>query len=165
VLPLVAYALFGSSMVLSVGPVAVIALMTAAALAPVAAPGTPDYIAGAVTLALLSGIMLFALGLLRLGALAQFLSHPVISGFISGAALLIIIGQLRPLLGIAGDGDTALALLRGIVEQAESYQPLTAAVGLGAMLILVLARLGLRPLLPRRGLGGGGACLASRLVP
>ncbi|MEA3300254.1 MAG: sulfate permease [Pseudomonadota bacterium] len=165
VLPLVAYALFGSSMVLSVGPVAVIALMTAAALAPVAAPGTPDYIAGAVTLALLSGIMLFALGLLRLGALAQFLSHPVISGFISGAALLIIIGQLRPLLGIAGDGDTALALLRGIVEQAESYQPLTAAVGLGAMLILVLARLGLRPLLARMGLGVEAASLATRLVP
>src|SRR5690606_41454044 len=90
---------------------------------------------------------------------------PVISGFISGAALLIIIGQLRPLLGIAGDGDTALALLRGIVEQAESYQPLTAAVGLGAMLILVLARLGLRPLLARMGLGVEAASLATRLVP
>src|SRR5690606_10788446 len=117
------------------------------------------------TLALLSGIMLFALGLLRLGALAQFLSHPVISGFISGAALLIIIGQLRPLLGIAGDGDTALALLRGIVEQAGSYQPLAGAVGLGAVLILVLARLGLRPLLARVGLGVEAASLATRLVP
>src|SRR5690606_38737646 len=116
-LPLLAYALFGSSMVMSVGPVAVISLMTAAALAPIAAPGSGDYIAGAVLLSLLSGIMLFAFGLLRLGAMARFLSGPVISGFISGAALLIIIGQLRPLLGIAGGGGSAVELAAGLASQ------------------------------------------------
>ena len=167
ILPLVAYALFGSSMVMSVGPVAVISLMTSAALAPVAVPGTAEYIAGAVTLALLSGAMLFALGLLRLGALAQFLSHPVISGFISGAALLIIIGQLRPLLGITSDGDTALGLLRGIVAEVRAgpFQPLTAAVGVSSVVVLGMARIGLAPLLARLGVAPGTASLATRLTP
>ena len=75
-LPLLAYALFGSSMVMSVGPVAVISLMTGAALAPIAEPGSAEYIAGAILLAMMSGVMLFTFGLMRLGAMAQFLSHP-----------------------------------------------------------------------------------------
>lgn len=116
-LPLIGYALFGSSMVLSVGPVAVLALMTASALKPIAVPGSPEYLAGAVLLALLSGLMLVIMGSLRMGALANLLSHPVIGGFVAGAATLIIIGQVRPLLGIEAQGDTALQLLLAIVEQ------------------------------------------------
>jgi SulP family sulfate permease len=86
ILPLIAYALLGSSMTLAVGPVAVASLMTASSLAPLAAQGTPEYLAMAILLALLSGLMLIGAGLLRLGFLAWFLSHPVISGFISGSA-------------------------------------------------------------------------------
>ena len=70
--PLVVYALFGTSMTLAVGPVAVASLMTASALTPLAAPGSPEYVALAVQLAMLSGLMLFVFGMLRLGAVAHF---------------------------------------------------------------------------------------------
>ncbi len=101
ILPLLAYALFGSSMTLAVGPVAVASLMTASALTPLAVPGSESYVMLAVLLALMSGLILLIAGLLRLGFLAYFLSHPVISGFISGSAILIAIGQLKYLLGIS----------------------------------------------------------------
>ena len=89
VAPLLLYALLGSSRVLAVGPVAVVSLMTAAAVAEHAASGTHAYWQVAMTLAFLSGGMLLLMGLLRLGFLANFLSHPVISGFISASGLLI----------------------------------------------------------------------------
>lgn len=164
-LPLVAYAMFGSSRVLSVGPVAVLALMTATTLAPLATPGSPEYVAAAALLALLSGIMLFVFGLLRLGVLAQLLSHPVISGFISGAAVLIIIGQLRPLLGIDAQGDTAIALLLALLRQADDLLPLTALLGIAALTLLLLSRLLLAKLLVRLGLPAVRAALISRLAP
>ncbi|KJS07035.1 MAG: sulfate:proton symporter [Gammaproteobacteria bacterium BRH_c0] len=164
-LPLVAYAVFGSSMVMSVGPVAVISLMTAAALMPIAAPGSSEYIAGAILLSLLSGVMLFAFGLLRLGAMAQFLSHPVISGFISGAALLIIIGQLRPLLGIASGGESAIELGMGLVAELGSLQLLTAAFGVGTFILLLFARKGLVQLLTLAGIPAASASLLAKLMP
>ncbi|STQ90564.1 SulP family inorganic anion transporter [Iodobacter fluviatilis] len=99
ILPLVVYAFFASSMVQSVGPMAISAVMTASALAPLAALGSVEYSALAASLALLSGLFLAALGLLRLGFMTQLLSHPVINGFTSGAAILIIFGQTTPLLG------------------------------------------------------------------
>lgn len=165
ILPVIAYALFGSSMVLAVGPVAVTALMTASALSPLATPGSPEYVAGAVVLALLSGAMLFAFGLLRLGQLARLLSHPVISGFISGAALLILIGQLRPLLGIATDGDTALVLLWNLGRNLGQLQPLTTAIGGSALLLLLFARRQLPRFLNRLGMTDAAATLVSRLAP
>jgi SulP family sulfate permease len=78
ILPLVLYALFGSSRTLSVGPVAVISLMTAAALGPLAEAGVVDPVTGAALLAVMSGLILFLMGVLRLGFLANFLSHPVV---------------------------------------------------------------------------------------
>ncbi|TVS16771.1 MAG: sulfate permease [Gammaproteobacteria bacterium] len=165
ILPVIAYAIFGSSMVLAVGPVAITALMTASALTPLAAPGSPEYIAGAIVLALLSGLMLFVFGLLRLGQLARLLSHPVISGFISGAAILILIGQLRPLLGIHATGNTALELLWNLVPQLLEAEPLTAAIGLSALILLGLARRRLPQLLVRLGLAGTSATLLGRLAP
>src|SRR5690554_1342545 len=89
ILPLILYAVFGTSRTLSVGPVAVVSLMTAAALSPLIAVGTPEYVAAAVVLAVMSGLMLVVMGLLRLGFLANFLSHPVISGFISATGIVI----------------------------------------------------------------------------
>ncbi len=100
ILPLIAYAAFGSSMTLAVGPVAVASLMTASALAPLAAQGSAEYLALAIVLAGLGGLQLLLLGVLRLGFVANLLSHPVVSGFVTGSALLIAIGQLKPLLGI-----------------------------------------------------------------
>ncbi|MGB2270850.1 MAG: SulP family inorganic anion transporter, partial [Candidatus Micropelagos thuwalensis] len=88
-MPLVAYMIFGTSNTLAVGPVAVISLMTASAIGKLTLTGEVDYLSAAVMLALLSGIMLLLLGIFRLGFLANFLSHPVISGFIIAAGLLI----------------------------------------------------------------------------
>ncbi len=164
-LPLVAYALFGTSPVLSVGPVAVISLMTATALAPIAPAGSPEYIAAAILLALTSGAMLFVFGLLRLGAMAQFLSHPVISGFITGSALLIIIGQLRTLLGVEASGDTALDLLAALLTAIPQLDRLTATIGVGALALLAAARIGLAPMLRAMGIPHHAAALAARLTP
>lgn len=164
-LPLIAYALLGSSMVLSVGPVAIASLMTAAALSSIAPAGSPEYIAAAVMLAMMSGTMLLLFGLLRLGALAQFLSHPVINGFITGCALLIILGQLRLLLGMTAEGDTAVALLITMAGSLHEVTPLSAAVGLGALILLGLARFGLTRLMTALGLSPTTASLATKLMP
>ena len=86
--PLLVYTLFGTSMTLAVGPVAVASLMTASAVGEIAARGTPEYLGTAIALALISGLMLIAMGIARLGFLANFLSHPVISGFITASAVL-----------------------------------------------------------------------------
>jgi len=164
-LPLVAYAFFGTSMVMSVGPVAVASLMTAAALSSVAEPGSADYINAAIVLAALSGLMLFVFGLLRLGALAHFLSHPVVSGFISGAAILIIIGQLRPLLGIQAHGESAAQMLAGIFSALNTFNPLTTLIGVITLLALIATKRWLSKGLSSIGFPAHAAALISKLAP
>ncbi len=100
ILPLITYALLGTSRALSVGPMAVISLMVASGLAPLAAAGSAQYIELALSLAMLVGLIKIFMGLLRFGFLADLLSHAVISGYTSAAALIIIADQLRHLLGI-----------------------------------------------------------------
>jgi SulP family sulfate permease len=165
VLPLIAYALFGSSMTLAVGPVAVASLMTASALTPLAAAGSADYIALGVVLAVLSGLMLFVAGLLRLGFLAYFLSHPVISGFISGSAVLITIGQLKSLLGVPLPSGSAIETLTALAHSLEQIKPATATIGSAAVVFLVFARKQLGPLLKKAGLPPKLADLSTRLAP
>ncbi|EHK53282.1 sulfate permease [Mesorhizobium alhagi CCNWXJ12-2] len=106
ILPLIAYAIFGTSRTLAVGPVAVVSLMTASSIGTIAAQGTPDYLTAAALLALISGAMLMAMGLLRMGFMANFLSHPVISGFITASGLLIAAGQVKHILGVRAEGHT-----------------------------------------------------------
>ena len=165
ILPLVAYAVFGSSMTLSVGPVAVASLMTAAAITPLAAPGSQEYILLAVLLALLGGGMLLLLGVLRMGFVANLLSHPVISGFITGSAVLIALGQLKPLLGIPARGDTAFELAASLVRHAADLHLPTAALGAAAVLALWATRRRLAGFLARRGLRAGAAQLTAKLAP
>ncbi|MFH1530615.1 MAG: SulP family inorganic anion transporter [Pseudomonadota bacterium] len=100
--PLVA-ALFGSSHQLATGPVAVVSLMTAAALEPIAAAGSTEYIAYAILLALIVGLFQFALGVLRLGLIVNFLSHPVVNGFTNAAAIIIATSQLAKIFGVYVD--------------------------------------------------------------
>src|ERR1700690_3620012 len=100
-LPTVVGALFGSSPQLSTGTVALSSLLTAASIAPLAAAGSEKFLGCAVLLALLSGVIQLALGALRLGMLLNFLSHPVLIGFINAAAVLIGLSQLPSLTGIA----------------------------------------------------------------
>jgi SulP family sulfate permease len=99
ILPPIAYAVFGSSMVQSVGPMAITSLMTGTALAALAPAGSPLSVVLAGQMALIAGVVLFLSGIFRLGFLAGFLSRPVMSGFTTGAALLITGGQIEPLLG------------------------------------------------------------------
>lgn len=129
ILPIIAYALFGSSRVLAVGPVAVVSLMTAAALGKVAETGTADYATAALTLAALSGAMLLIMGLLRMGFIANFLSHPVIAGFITASGILIALGQLGPLLGIGMRGASLPELIEGLPEKLAAFNWRTALIG------------------------------------
>jgi SulP family sulfate permease len=99
-IPLILYAVFGTSRQLAVGPVAMVSLLTAAGIGTMAEVGTEGYIALAIVLALLVGLIQFSLGAFRLGFLVNFLSHPVISGFTSAAALIIGLSQLKHLLGV-----------------------------------------------------------------
>lgn len=160
-LPVLGYALFGSSMNLSVGPVAVTGLMTAALLAPLAPIGSGQYLQLAIWLALLSGLMLFVFGLLRLGFLANFLSHPVISGFITGAAILILLSQLPHLLGLSGWPVSPAALLASW----QANNSLVLGMGLLALLWLLYARSLLAAHLRRLGLNESLARLLARLAP
>ena len=105
ILPLIAYALFGSSRTLSVGPVAVASLMTASAVGAIASQGVVDYASAATLLALLGGLMLIGMGLLKFGFVYISLS-PVVSGFITASAIIIALGQLGPLLGVTLMGAT-----------------------------------------------------------
>jgi SulP family sulfate permease len=165
IFPVIAYALLGSSMVQAVGPVAITAIMTYSVLSPLATPGSPEYIVLAAVLSLLSGAMLLACGVLRLGFLSQLLSRPVISGFISGSAVLIMISQMKYLLGVsvhgANSGEVVLNLLSKL---ADSHLP-TLLIGLSALALLLFVRFGLTGLLLKAGLAAGRAAFVVRLMP
>lgn len=165
ILPLVIYAVFGTSRTLSVGPVAVVSLMTAAALAPLAEAGSPEYMAGAVLLAVMSGLMLTLMGFLRLGFLANFLSHPVISGFISASGIVIAASQFKHVLGVEASGQNLLAIGQSLIQSAGGVNLPTLAIGVGALLFLVFARKQLKPLLMRFGVGTRTADILTKTAP
>ncbi len=164
-LPLVVYALFGSSSALAVGPVAVVSLMTATAVGDIAAVGTPEYRGAALALAGLSGLFLVALGLLRLGFLASLLSHPVISGFITASGVLIAASQLKHILGIDAGGHTLYELARSIGGALDATNGPTLAVGAAAVAFLFWVRSHLKPLLRRLGLPARAADMAAKAGP
>lgn len=159
VAPLLLYALLGTSSALAVGPVAVASLMTATAIGTLGtlgashAAGTPGYWQAAITLAFISGLMLLGMGLLRLGFLANFLSHSVISGFISASALIIAASQMKTLMGVSASGHDLLELLAALAAQATHTHGLTLAIGVGAIAWLSWTRRQLKPLLQRWGAG------------
>lgn len=164
-LPALLYALFASSSVLSIGPMAITSLLAASALAPLAIADPLQYTAAAALLALMCGLMLLAAALLRLGAIAQLISHPVIEGFVSGAALLILVSQLPPLLGLPASGESGLASLPPLVLGLPQANPIAAGLGLAALAILVISRLIAVPALVYLGLSPGAALTAQRLLP
>lgn len=163
ILPVLAYAWFGSSMTQAVGPVAITAIMTSALLAPMVAPGSAHYDVMVALLALFSGAMMLAFGLLRLGFLAQLLSRPVVSGFISGSAVLIVTNQLRHVLGLAADlPEQAWAHPQQLLPYANGY---TMGLGLAAVLALTFARTRLGSSLVRLGVTARSAAYCVRLAP
>ncbi|MDH5537786.1 MAG: sulfate permease [Rhizobacter sp.] len=163
--PLLVYALLGSSRVLAVGPVAVVSLMTAAAIGEFAAAGSPAYWAAAITLAFLSGLLLLAMGLLRLGFLANFLSHPVISGFISASGLIIAASQLKTIMGVSAQGHNLPSLLGAMARQLPDTHLPTLAIGVASTAFLFWVRQGLKPVLKRLGVGNAAAEMLARTGP
>lgn len=155
ILPLAVYALFGSSRTLSVGPVAIVSLMTAAAIARLGLDDPLQAVAAATALALLSGAILLAMGVLRLGFIANFLSHPVISGFITASGILIAASQMKHLLGIELNGHTLTEIALSLVENIGAVNLPTLVLGAGATAFLIWVRSGFAPLLRRLRLPEG----------
>ena len=165
ILPLIAYALLGSSRTLSVGPVAVVSLMTAMAVGKIAETGTVEYASAAIALAALSGVMLLVLGFLRFGFLANFLSHPVVSGFITASAVVIGLGQVRHLLGIEAGGDNLITLGSSLLRNVGDTNLVTLITGLLAIFFLLWSRKSLKGVLIKLGLPEQGANILSKAGP
>lgn len=166
ILPLVAYAIFGTSRALAVGPVAVVSLMTASALAPLGLSNVAEYIAAAGVLAVLSGLMLLAMGALRLGVVANFLSHPVIAGFITASGLLIAVGQIKHLLGISAHGHSLPEIIVSLWGNIGDVNFATVMIGSLALIMLVWVRKYLSQYLQNRhGLSTSVAASVARIGP
>ncbi|MCK9992450.1 MAG: sulfate permease, SulP family [Alphaproteobacteria bacterium] len=150
-LPLIAYTIFGTSRTLAVGPVASGSLMTAVAVGNIAAQGSFDYYLAAISLAFISGLILVVMGFFRMGFLANFLSHPVISGFVIASGILIAAGQLKHILGVRGSGQNLIEISLGLIPQLGKISQPTLLVGVAVICYLVLMRMHLKSLLLRLG--------------
>ena len=138
---IVAYALLGTSGSLAVGPVAITSLLTLSGLQSIVAPEDPSYPAVAALLALTVGAVLVVAGLLRLGFLVNFLSHPVISGFTSAAAITIGLSQVKDLLGIdIGRPEGVIETVEALAADIGLVNGWTLAIGLGSIVALVLGK-------------------------
>ena len=151
--PIILYAIFGTSRALAVGPVAVISLMTAASIGQIAESGTIGYAVAALTLAFLSGAILLVMGVFRLGFLANFLSHPVIAGFITASGILIASSQLKHLMGVRSEGHSLIEVLHTLFQNLGDTNWITLLIGVTATAFLFWVRKGLKPLLRKAGLG------------
>jgi SulP family sulfate permease len=165
ILPLIAYGIFGTSRALAVGPVAVVSLMTAAAIGNLGLTSAAEYALAAGTLAFISGVILLVMGVLRLGFLANFLSHPVIAGFITASGVLIATSQLKHILGIQASGHTLIHLLETLGEHIADTNAITLIIGVSSVAFLFWVRKGLKPLLLNAGLKPRLADLLAKAGP
>ena len=165
ILPIVLYAIFGTSRVLAVGPVAVVSLLTAAAVGKIAIPGTPEYIAAAITLAFMSGIILLGLGLFRLGFLANFLSHPVITGFVTASGIIIAASQMKHIFGVNADGHNILEIATSLRESIIELNWITLLIGSLTTVFLLWVRKGFLPLLLKLGLNQRASDIFAKAGP
>ena len=165
ILPLIVYAIFGTSRTLAVGPVAILSLMTAAAAGKIAEAASAQYIEAAVILAFLSGSLLLVLGLYRMGFLANFLSHPVISGFITASGLIIAASQLKHILGVPAQGHNLFEIVLSLVSHLADINWPTFAIGAISLGFLFWVRGQLKPVLKSFGLGDKMATIVARAGP
>ncbi|MGC6392216.1 MAG: SulP family inorganic anion transporter [Alphaproteobacteria bacterium] len=165
IVPIILYAVFGTSRALAVGPVAVISLLTASVVGQVAEQGTAGYALAALTLAFLSGGFLLLLGFLRLGFLANFLSHPVIAGFITASGILIATSQLKHVFGVSAHGHTLPEMVESIIGHIDQIHGFTLVIGLATTWFLFWVRGHLKPLLKRLGFGPVLADLLAKAGP
>ena len=165
IFPLLGYAIFGSSRVLAVGPVAVVSLLTASSIGAIAEAGSIAYLDAAIALAFLSGIFMMLLGVLRAGFVANFLSHSVISGFITASGILIATSQLKHLMGVSADGHSLPGLISSIFTHISDTSLWTLAIGVAATAFLFWVRKQLKPLLTKMGLGSTLADILAKAGP
>ena len=137
-LPVIVASLFGSSRQLQTGPVAVVSLMTAAALEPLAAANPEGYLVYAAVLAIIVGLFQLSLGLLRLGVLVEFLSHPVVIGFTNAAAIIIASSQMSKLFGVTAEtGHHFYVTIWNVIVEASKHTHFpTLAMGILALVII-----------------------------
>ena len=139
--PLVLYALFGSSRQLAVGPVAIVSLLTLSGIQQLAEPGSASFVGYALLLALMVGVVQLGLGLVRGGAIVKFLSHAVISGFTSAAAIIIGLSQFKNLTGAeVGRHENVFSLLADVGRNISSVHLTTLAIGVASVAALLLLR-------------------------
>ncbi|MEL6323158.1 MAG: sulfate permease [Pseudomonadota bacterium] len=165
ILPLIVYAIFGTSRQLAVGPVAILSLMTAAAAGKVATQGSVEYVEAALILALLSGAMLLAMGLFRMGFLANFLSHPVVSGFITASGIIIAASQMKHILGIDAGGHNLFEIVTSLIEGMPETNLPTLYIGGASLIFLFWVRGQFKPLLQGIGLSEKAATIIARAGP
>ncbi|TVR71385.1 MAG: sulfate permease [Sphaerobacteraceae bacterium] len=166
IIPLVIYGLMGTSRALAIGPVAIVALLTASSVGALAAEGTQEYITLALILALMVGVIQIVLGLLRAGFVVNFLSHPVLSGFINAAALIIGASQLAHLFGLAaGRSDTFLGQMIEIGGAFETINLTTTVIGVSSLLALLYFQKLARGHLEALGFPAGPANFLARSGP
>lgn len=141
IVPLILYAIFGTSRQLAVGPVAMVSLLTAAGVGSIATEGTDQYIQLAIMAALMVGVFQFLMGTFRLGFVVQFLSHPVLSGFTSAAALIIGLSQLKHLLGVDLErSKNIFIILSDAAMSLGQVNLVTLLVGLASIATIILLR-------------------------
>ncbi|GAB4427671.1 MAG: SulP family inorganic anion transporter [Anaerolineae bacterium] len=133
-------ALWGSTDQIQTGPANAISILTFSSLVVVAAPGTPEYILAAGILAVMAGVLQLGIGLTRLGLLVNFVSYSVIVGFASGAAVLIAVNQIKPLLGLQFESSNLLQTLTAIITHLPQTHWPTAVIGFGTLLLLLALR-------------------------
>ena len=165
IVPIMLYAVLGTSNALAVGPVAVVSLMTAATIGEVAVQGSAGYAVAALTLAFLSGSMLLLMGLLRLGFVANFLSHPVIAGFITASGILIASSQLKHILGIPAAGHTLPEIADSLIHNIRQTSLITPIIGVAATAFLFWVRKGLKRALVNMGVRPRLADFAQKAGP
>ncbi|MDX8367427.1 solute carrier family 26 protein [Cytobacillus sp. IB215665] len=136
-IPLIIYALFGSSKQLAVGPVAMVSLLVFSGVSTLAEPGSSEYLSYALLLSLMVGVIQFGMGIFRLGFIVNFLSHAVISGFTSAAALIIGLSQLKHLLGVDIARGSVFEVLYGAIVQIGNVNFITLAIGALSIAILL----------------------------
>lgn len=153
IVPLIIYGLLGTSRTLAVGPVAIVSLLVASGVAPLAEAGSAEYLQLAITLAFLVAVIQFVLGLVKLGFLVNFLSHPVVAGFTSSAAIVIGFSQLKHLLGV--DIPRTHYFYEQVLYAAEHLlesNVFTLIIGLAGIAILLYFKSGLGKHLRKTGL-------------
>lgn len=165
ILPLFLYGLLGTSRTLAVGPVAIVSILVAAGVSGLAEPGSPEYAQFALTLALLVGLIQWAMGLFRIGFLVNFLSHPVLAGFTSAAALVIGFSQLKHLLGLSMPNLEFFETAVYVAEHIQESNLITFAIGATSIAILLVFKYLLGGRLKRWGVSPAVAAPLTKSAP